>query len=113
MNAESSRSHAVFLVTVTRHDVATSVQKFAQLYLVDLAGSEKVWKTGADGDRLEEAKFINKVRVWWGGVPTWRDLTRRLGRGARLAVRSRCSLSATSSRRCRRERHTCRTATRS
>jgi hypothetical protein len=30
-----------------------------RLYLVDLAGSEKVGRTGAEGDRLEEAKKIN------------------------------------------------------
>lgn len=31
----------------------------ATLFLVDLAGSERVKKTGASGDRLEEAKNIN------------------------------------------------------
>ncbi len=61
MNLESSRSHAVFLVTVSSFFRAANVTKYAQLYMVDLAGSEKVWKTGVDGDRLEEAKFINKV----------------------------------------------------
>lgn len=68
MNAESSRSHAVFLLTVARQEMARNVTKFSQLYLVDLAGSEKVWKTGAEGDRLEEAKYINKSLLALGNV---------------------------------------------
>merc|ERR1719191_951326 len=40
MNRHSSRSHAVFIVTVT-NSIDRTRQKFAQLYLVDLAGSER------------------------------------------------------------------------
>mmetsp|Transcript_99380 Transcript_99380/g.207022 ORF Transcript_99380/g.207022 Transcript_99380/m.207022 type:complete len:700 (+) Transcript_99380:104-2203(+) len=58
MNRNSSRSHAIFVVTVT-NTLDPSKQKFAQLYLVDLAGSERVDKTGVQGMRLEEAKKIN------------------------------------------------------
>ena len=65
MNMESSRSHAVFLLTISTFVRTAHVTKYSQLYMVDLAGSEKVWKTGAEGDRLEEAKFINKARVQW------------------------------------------------
>ena len=39
-----------------------------QFYLVDLAGSEKVDKTGAQGDRLEEAKAINKSLTALGRI---------------------------------------------
>jgi kinesin family protein 5 len=60
MNAESSRSHSIFVVTVTQKNVETGSMKSGQLFLVDLAGSEKVGKTGASGQTLEEAKKINK-----------------------------------------------------
>jgi kinesin family member 5 len=60
MNQESSRSHSIFVVTITQKDVGTGSQKSGQLFLVDLAGSEKVGKTGASGQTLEEAKKINK-----------------------------------------------------
>ncbi len=60
MNQESSRSHSIFVVTVTQKNVETGSAKSGQLFLVDLAGSEKVGKTGASGQTLEEAKKINK-----------------------------------------------------
>ncbi|PWN41882.1 putative kinesin-1 motor protein [Ceraceosorus guamensis] len=60
MNAESSRSHSIFLVTIQQRNTETGSQKSGNLYLVDLAGSEKVGKTGASGQTLEEAKKINK-----------------------------------------------------
>ncbi|KAJ9093382.1 hypothetical protein QFC21_006412 [Naganishia friedmannii] len=60
MNAESSRSHSIFVVGIHQKNVETGSQKSGNLYLVDLAGSEKVGKTGASGQTLEEAKKINK-----------------------------------------------------
>ena len=60
MNAESSRSHSIFLITINQRNTDTGAQKTGNLYLVDLAGSEKVGKTGASGQTLEEAKKINK-----------------------------------------------------
>jgi kinesin family protein 5 len=60
MNSESSRSHSIFVLTVTQKNVETGSMKSGQLFLVDLAGSEKVGKTGASGQTLEEAKKINK-----------------------------------------------------
>jgi kinesin family member 5 len=60
MNLESSRSHSIFVITITQKNVETGSQKSGQLFLVDLAGSEKVGKTGASGQTLEEAKKINK-----------------------------------------------------
>lgn len=56
MNAESSRSHSIFLLTIQQKNTDTGSQKTGNLYLVDLAGSEKVGKTGASGQTLEEAK---------------------------------------------------------
>eukprot|EP00933_Yihiella_yeosuensis_P052495 TRINITY_DN50589_c0_g1_i1.p1 TRINITY_DN50589_c0_g1~~TRINITY_DN50589_c0_g1_i1.p1 ORF type:complete len:683 (+),score=109.26 TRINITY_DN50589_c0_g1_i1:39-2087(+) len=67
MNRHSSRSHAVFIVTVT-NSLDKARQKFAQLYLVDLAGSERVGKTGVEGTQLQEAKNINKSLLALGQV---------------------------------------------
>jgi kinesin family member 5 len=49
MNAESSRSHSIFILTVTQSNLEDMSCKTGKLYLVDLAGSEKVDKTGATG----------------------------------------------------------------
>lgn len=68
MNAESSRSHAVFSVVLTQiltdHETSVSGEKVSRMSLVDLAGSERAVKTGAVGDRLKEGSNINKY-VWW------------------------------------------------
>jgi kinesin family member 5 len=60
MNEGSSRSHAIFMLTVIQSNTRDLSAKSGKLYLVDLAGSEKVGKTGAEGKRLDEAKNINK-----------------------------------------------------
>jgi len=63
MNDVSSRSHAVFIITIEQmrhgpHD--SKVTKVSKLNLVDLAGSERIRITGAKGVRLEECKKINQ-----------------------------------------------------
>ncbi|KAI9312760.1 P-loop containing nucleoside triphosphate hydrolase protein, partial [Dichotomocladium elegans] len=68
MNAESSRSHSLVIITITQKNVDTGAAKSGKLYLVDLAGSEKVGKTGASGQTLEEAKKINKSLTALGMV---------------------------------------------
>lgn len=68
MNEASSRSHAMFTVTVTMSNQDDGSKKVGRLYLVDLAGSEKVNKTGAAGERLEEAAAINKSLSTLGQV---------------------------------------------
>ncbi|KAI9296806.1 kinesin heavy chain [Neoconidiobolus thromboides FSU 785] len=60
MNAESSRSHSLFVINVEQKNLSDGSQKRGRMFLVDLAGSEKVGKTGASGQTLEEAKKINK-----------------------------------------------------
>mmetsp|Transcript_36829 Transcript_36829/g.78169 ORF Transcript_36829/g.78169 Transcript_36829/m.78169 type:complete len:716 (-) Transcript_36829:71-2218(-) len=60
MNEHSSRSHLVFILTVEQKNLHDRSVKVGKLHLVDLAGSEKVAKTGATGDRLDEAKNINR-----------------------------------------------------
>lgn len=68
MNAQSSRSHSIFLMTVIMNDLENFSCKTGKLYLVDLAGSEMISKTGATGQTLEEAKNINKSLTMLGRV---------------------------------------------
>jgi len=49
MNAESSRSHSIFVITLVMNNTEDGSCKTGKLYLVDLAGSEKISKTGAAG----------------------------------------------------------------
>ncbi|CAM9301370.1 unnamed protein product [Chrysoparadoxa australica] len=67
MNVNSSRSHAIFTVTLrqqridmTGADHPQVKEKVSKINLVDLAGSERVSSTGATGVRLKEAGNINK-----------------------------------------------------
>jgi len=68
MNAESSRSHSLLIMTVTQRDVNTERIVKAKLVLGDLAGSERVKKTMVTGSRLEEAKKINQSLTTLGMV---------------------------------------------
>ncbi|KAJ6129480.1 hypothetical protein N7512_002260 [Penicillium capsulatum] len=72
MNETSSRSHAVFTLTLTqkRHDNETSMdtEKVSKISLVDLAGSERANSTGATGARLKEGAEINRSLSTLGRV---------------------------------------------
>ncbi|XP_052752741.1 kinesin-like protein Klp68D isoform X1 [Galleria mellonella] len=68
MNEHSSRSHAVFLVTVETAHRKTNRIRVGKLNLVDLAGSERQRKTGASADRLREASRINQALSSLGNV---------------------------------------------
>lgn len=62
MNVHSSRSHAIFIVTVEHSDLGPDGKhhiRVGKLNLVDLAGSERQAKTGTSGDRQKEAIKIN------------------------------------------------------
>ena len=62
MNEHSSRSHAIFIITVECSELDAEGEahiRVGKLNLVDLAGSERQAKTGAVGDRLKEATKIN------------------------------------------------------
>lgn len=62
MNIHSSRSHAIFIVTVEHSDLGPDGKhhiRVGKLNLVDLAGSERQAKTGTSGDRQKEAIKIN------------------------------------------------------
>ena len=57
MNDSSSRSHAIFSLTLCTTEGACS--RTARMDMVDLAGSERASKTGATGQLLDEANQIN------------------------------------------------------
>ena len=68
MNNVSSRSHSIVIITIGQHNKETDEKKGGKLFLVDLAGSEKTKKTNAQGQRLTEAKHINKSLSALGNV---------------------------------------------
>ncbi|GAQ79907.1 hypothetical protein KFL_000410070 [Klebsormidium nitens] len=71
MNAESSRSHAVFTVVVEsqrRGEKGMMTKRISRFYLVDLAGSERQKHSEAMGVRLKEAGGINKSLSALGNV---------------------------------------------
>uniref|UniRef100_A0A1I8PVP1 Kinesin motor domain-containing protein n=1 Tax=Stomoxys calcitrans TaxID=35570 RepID=A0A1I8PVP1_STOCA len=69
MNEASSRSHAIFTVTLqaTKKDESRAVTT-SKFHLVDLAGSERSKKTGATGDRFKEGVKINQGLLALGNV---------------------------------------------
>jgi len=69
LNKDSSRSHSIVTLYI-RGTTANGQALHSKLHLVDLAGSERLDKTGATGDRLTEAKFINKSLSALGDVLT-------------------------------------------
>ena len=71
MNDVSSRSHAVFMITVEQLISAKSgkqITKIGKLNLVDLAGSERTRITGTTGKQLKESIKINKSLSALGNV---------------------------------------------
>ncbi|XP_041261542.1 kinesin-like protein KIF3C [Onychostruthus taczanowskii] len=62
MNEHSSRSHAIFLITIECSETGPDGEehiRVGKLNLVDLAGSERQNKMGAQGERPKEASKIN------------------------------------------------------
>lgn len=62
LNLRSSRSHAIFTITVEITDTGGPCKgrlRVGKLNLVDLAGSERQSKTSSEGQRLKEASKIN------------------------------------------------------
>ncbi|XP_016312963.1 kinesin-like protein KIF3B [Sinocyclocheilus anshuiensis] len=62
MNERSSRSHAIFVVTIECSEMGIDGEdhiRVGKLNMVDLAGSERQSKTGVEGQRFKEAAKIN------------------------------------------------------
>ncbi|XP_073489757.1 kinesin-like protein KIF27 [Aquarana catesbeiana] len=79
MNEHSSRSHAIFTITICQQrdknssvaesTTARSVQMItSKFHFVDLAGSERVTKTGNTGERFKESIQINSGLLALGNV---------------------------------------------
>ncbi|XAR62078.1 Plus-end-directed kinesin ATPase [Bertholletia excelsa] len=78
MNSQSSRSHAIFTISMEQKKIASAPGLShddggddilcAKLHLVDLAGSERAKRTGADGMRFREGIHINKGLLALGNV---------------------------------------------
>ncbi|KAJ4772316.1 P-loop containing nucleoside triphosphate hydrolases superfamily protein [Rhynchospora pubera] len=68
MNDRSSRSHSCLTVHVQGRDLMSGAVLRGSMHLVDLAGSERLDKTGAKGDCLKEATYINKSLSALGDV---------------------------------------------
>lgn len=70
MNAQSSRSHSVFMLHLNGHNEDTGAIVNGALNLCDLAGSERLDRSGAGSDakRLKETQSINKSLSCLGDV---------------------------------------------
>ena len=77
MNAQSSRSHTLFLLYITGEHAASGQRLHGCLNLVDLAGSERTARSGAEGMRMKEACAINKSLSSLG------DVFMAIGQGAK------------------------------
>ncbi|PXF41448.1 Kinesin-like protein KIF23 [Gracilariopsis chorda] len=63
-NEHSSRSHAIFIITLKQSTKNESLQRatratVSRFHIVDLAGSERTSRTNNDAARVQEAKSIN------------------------------------------------------
>nr|VZI25993.1 unnamed protein product [Spirometra erinaceieuropaei] len=71
MNEHSSRSHAIFIITIECCELGLDGKnhiRVGKLNLVDLAGSERQSKTQSEGERLKEATRINLSLSTLGNV---------------------------------------------
>lgn len=109
MNAESSRSHAIFVILIEQKielltppqsskntgaaakTTTQTVERKSKISLVDLAGSERLNATGATGDRLKEATNINS------SLSTLGEVIRKLSDQGKSTRRSSSSSSSSSS----------------
>ncbi|ETO32244.1 kinesin motor protein, partial [Reticulomyxa filosa] len=60
LNEHSSRSHSILSIEVIGDNHVTRDRFFGKLHLIDLAGSERTERFGAVGERMTEARNINR-----------------------------------------------------
>lgn len=84
-NEASSRSHAVFILTIEAKDPETGDIKVAKLHMIDLAGSERAAYTNNKGIRMREGANINKSLLALGncinalsGLQKGKDPTKKI-----------------------------------
>jgi len=68
MNADSSRSHLIFIITIEATNKKTKMVSTGKLTLCDLAGSERLKKSEVTGEAMKEAQSINKSLSALGDV---------------------------------------------
>merc|ERR1711972_484343 len=68
MNADSSRSHLIFIIVIESTNKKTKQVATGKLTLCDLAGSERLKKSEVKGDQMKEAQSINKSLTALGDV---------------------------------------------
>merc|ERR1719454_366751 len=68
MNADSSRSHLMFMIFAKVKNKETGQERWGKITIVDLAGSERLAKSQVTGDAQKEAIEINKSLTALGDV---------------------------------------------
>jgi len=68
MNADSSRSHLLFMIFAKIKEISTGKTRIGKITIVDLAGSERLAKSQVTGDAQKEAIEINKSLTALGDV---------------------------------------------
>ena len=64
MNAQSSRGHTVYKLSLEKHGGSDNTVLTSEVYFVDLAGRENERTTKVKGERLIELSFINRSLMW-------------------------------------------------